>query len=89
MIDLYYWPTPNGHKITMFFEELDIDYKIVPVDISAGVETDRWRAVAYFDNVFDEAYWLSNFTGSRLRGTAVIVVPRTFGVRFTYKLGDP
>jgi len=36
MIDLYYWPTPNGHKITMFLEETGLDYQIVPVDISAG-----------------------------------------------------
>lgn len=36
MIDLYYWPTPNGHKITMFLEETGLDYRIVPVDISAG-----------------------------------------------------
>jgi GST-like protein len=36
MIDLYYWTTPNGHKITMFLEETRIDYRIIPVDISAG-----------------------------------------------------
>lgn len=36
MIELYYWPTPNGHKITMFLEEAGIDYTIHPVDISAG-----------------------------------------------------
>ena len=36
MIDLYYWPTPNGHKITMFLEETGLAYRIVPVDISAG-----------------------------------------------------
>jgi GST-like protein len=36
MIELYYWPTPNGHKITMFLEEADVDYTIRPVDISAG-----------------------------------------------------
>lgn len=36
MIDLYYWPTPNGHKITMFLEEADIEYRIVPVNIGAG-----------------------------------------------------
>lgn len=36
MIDLYYWPTPNGHKITIFLEEAGIDYRIMPVDISAG-----------------------------------------------------
>jgi len=36
MIDLYYWPTPNGHKITMFLEETGLDYRIIPVNISAG-----------------------------------------------------
>ena len=36
MIDLYYWPTPNGHKITMFLEEAGVDYTIHPVDVSAG-----------------------------------------------------
>ena len=36
MIELYYWPTPNGHKITMFLEEVELPYRIHPVDISAG-----------------------------------------------------
>jgi GST-like protein len=36
MIHFYYWPTPNGHKITLFLEEAGIPYRIVPVDISAG-----------------------------------------------------
>ncbi len=36
MIDLYYWPTPNGHKVTMFLEEAGLPYKIMPVDISSG-----------------------------------------------------
>ncbi len=36
MIELYYWPTPNGHKITLFLEELGLDYRILPIDISAG-----------------------------------------------------
>ncbi len=36
MIDLYYWPTPNGHKITMFLEEASLPYKILPVNIGAG-----------------------------------------------------
>ncbi|MBX6763789.1 MAG: glutathione S-transferase N-terminal domain-containing protein [Rubrobacteraceae bacterium] len=35
-IDLYYWPTPNGHKITIFMEETGLPYNIVPVDITAG-----------------------------------------------------
>ncbi len=41
MIDLYFWPTPNGYKISLFLEEarqagIALDYRIVPVDISAG-----------------------------------------------------
>jgi GSH-dependent disulfide-bond oxidoreductase len=36
MLELYYWPTPNGHKITIFLEEAGLDYQITPVDISAG-----------------------------------------------------
>jgi GSH-dependent disulfide-bond oxidoreductase len=36
MIDLFNRPTPNGHKITMFLEEADLDYQIVPVDIAKG-----------------------------------------------------
>jgi GST-like protein len=36
MIDLYYWPTPTGHKITMFLEEADMPYTIVPVNIGKG-----------------------------------------------------
>ncbi|MBN6149777.1 glutathione S-transferase N-terminal domain-containing protein [Xanthomonas sp. AmX2] len=38
MIDLYYWPTPNGHKITLFLEEAGLDYAIKPVDIGAGAQ---------------------------------------------------
>ena len=36
MIDLYYWTTPNGHKVTMFLEESGLPYRIMPVNISAG-----------------------------------------------------
>lgn len=36
MIDLYYWPTPNGWKVTILFEELGLDYNIVPVNIREG-----------------------------------------------------
>ena len=40
MIDLYYWPTPNGHKITMFLEETGLAYRIVPVNIGKGEQFD-------------------------------------------------
>ncbi|MGC9269177.1 glutathione binding-like protein [Acidiphilium sp.] len=36
MIELYYWTTPNGHKITMFLEESGTAYTIHPVNIGAG-----------------------------------------------------
>lgn len=36
MIELYYWTTPNGHKVTIFLEETGLDYKIVPINISTG-----------------------------------------------------
>lgn len=36
MIDLYYWTTPNGHKITLFLEETGLPYRIVPVNIGKG-----------------------------------------------------
>jgi len=36
MIDIYYWPTPNGHKVIIFLEETGFEYKIIPVDISKG-----------------------------------------------------
>jgi GSH-dependent disulfide-bond oxidoreductase len=36
MIELHYWTTPNGHKITIFLEETGLAYKIVPVNIGKG-----------------------------------------------------
>ena len=36
MIDLYYWTTPNGHKITLFLEEAGLPYEIHPVNIGKG-----------------------------------------------------
>ena len=38
MIDLYYWPTPNGHKITLLLEEAGLAYAIHPVDIGKGAQ---------------------------------------------------
>lgn len=36
MIDLFYWTTPNGHKITIFLEESGLPYKIHPINIGKG-----------------------------------------------------
>ena len=38
MIDLYYWPTPNGRKITIMLEEIEMPYRVVPVDIGRGAQ---------------------------------------------------
>jgi len=40
MIDLYYWTTPNGHKITLFLEEAGLAYRIRPVNIGKGEQFD-------------------------------------------------
>lgn len=36
MIDLYFWPTPNGRKISIMLEECALPYQVVPVDIGRG-----------------------------------------------------
>jgi len=36
MIDFYYWPTPNGHKVTLFLEEAGLKYDVKPVNIGDG-----------------------------------------------------
>ncbi|QMV63960.1 glutathione S-transferase N-terminal domain-containing protein [Pseudomonas berkeleyensis] len=36
MIDLYYWTTPNGHKVSIFLEEAGLDYRVIPVHIGKG-----------------------------------------------------
>lgn len=41
MIDLYYWPTPNGWKISIALEEMGLDYNLIPVNIGRG---DQFRA---------------------------------------------
>ncbi len=40
VIDLYTWPTPNGHKIHILLEETGLPYNVIPVDIGAGAQFD-------------------------------------------------
>lgn len=40
MIDLYYWPTPNGHKVSIMLEECGLEYEVRRVDIGAGDQFD-------------------------------------------------
>jgi GST-like protein len=36
MIDVYFWPTPNGHKVTIALEELGLPYRVIPINIGKG-----------------------------------------------------
>lgn len=46
MIDLYYWPTPNGKKVTILLEELAIPYRVVPLNIGKGEQfSDEFLAI--------------------------------------------
>lgn len=40
MIELYYWPTPNGQKISVMLEEIELEYEVKPVNIGAGDQFD-------------------------------------------------
>ena len=40
MIKLYYWPTPNGHKISIMLEEVEIEYDLHPINILNGEQFD-------------------------------------------------
>ena len=40
MIDLYTWPTPNGHKVHIMLEEVGLEYNVIPIDINAGDQFD-------------------------------------------------
>ena len=41
MIEVHYWTTPNGHKVTIFLEEAGLPYKIFPVNIGKGEQFQR------------------------------------------------
>jgi len=36
MIDVYFWPTPNGRKVTIALEELRLPYNVIPINIGKG-----------------------------------------------------
>jgi len=40
MIDLYTWPTPNGHKVHIMLEETGLSYRVIPIDIGKGDQFD-------------------------------------------------
>lgn len=47
MIEVYYWPTPNGKKVTILLEELGVPYRIAPVNIGRGEQfEDHFLAIS-------------------------------------------
>lgn len=47
MIDFYYWPTPNGWKVSIMLEECGLDYRMIPVNISKGEQfTQEFLAIS-------------------------------------------
>lgn len=40
MIEVYSWPTPNGHKVHIMLEECALPYRVIPVDIGSGAQFD-------------------------------------------------
>ena len=47
MIDLHYWPTPNGWKLSIMLEECDLPYRLVPVNIGNGEQfTPQFLAIS-------------------------------------------
>ncbi len=68
MIDLYYWPTPNGHKITLFLEETGLEYQIKPINIGKGDQFDpekgeivQWAELLVHQAESQALYQLSYF----------------------------
>ena len=91
MIDLYYWPTPNGHKVTIFLEETGLEYKIVPVNIRKGdqfapkflrtpKQPDACRLLNVIENQLAESPYLAGRLLDRRHGDLSVVgrnAPRT------------
>ncbi|MCV2348605.1 glutathione S-transferase N-terminal domain-containing protein [Paucibacter sp. Y2R2-4] len=47
MIEVYSWPTPNGHKVHIMLEECGLPYRVIPVDIGSGAQFDpRFLAIS-------------------------------------------
>src|SRR5262245_11196131 len=46
-IDVHFWPTPNGRKITIALEEMELPYRVVPVNIGKGEQfTDAFLRIS-------------------------------------------
>jgi len=90
MIELYYWPTPNGQKISIMLEECGLDYEVKPVNIGAGDQFDPAFLAISPNNrmpaITDTDTGISVFDGGAiliyLAEKADSLLPREQGARF-------
>ena len=70
MIEIYYWPTPNGHKISIMLEECGLSYEVKPVNIGAGDQFDpaflRLSPNNRMPAIFDTDTGISIFEGGAI-----------------------
>ena len=70
MINVYYWPTPNGHKISIMLEECGLDYNTIPVNIGRGDQFKPGFLKISPNNrmpaIFDEETGVSVFEGGAI-----------------------
>ena len=88
MIDLHYWPTPNGFKITIMLEECGLPYKIIPVNIGTG-EQERVTLTETAVNTGVFAGTLSTSTEQTAAASNNGVLRAVFGNRMQVDYTDP
>ena len=67
-IELYFWPTPNGQKVSIMLEECRLPYRVVPVNIARGEQGSQSRWTGY-----DVDELIEHMTRSAKTGQAVDV----------------
>ena len=84
MIDFYFWPTPNGHKVTLMLEECGLPYTLKPVNITkgddpimAGIEDFPYTSEQYYMHVdpSKEVLATNTFTGDQAYWINGVVMP--------------
>ena len=71
-IDLYTWPTPNGRKVSIMLEELELPYRVFPIDITKGEQMDP-EFIAFSPNNKIPAI-IDHETGTKMMESGVILM---------------